>query len=120
MSTRSTAAKILSSLTCALFTVVSTSDMMGQVQEKKDLGEFIVLIQTTEGNGIEMKCKEGCAWKTLTYKSSDESRIQAIDEYGMADLGEVEPRKSAKLADFLFTIQRTDNGVLLKAMEGTA
>ncbi|MDD3739519.1 MAG: hypothetical protein PHP31_09540, partial [Lentimicrobiaceae bacterium] len=45
---------------------------------------------------------------------------QAIDEYGMTKLGEVSDKKDPELADYLFTISETEDGVILKGIEGTA
>jgi len=47
-------------------------------------------------------------------------RPQAIDEYGMTDLDNVSSNKDSNLADFLFTITRTDKGIEFKGLEGTA
>jgi hypothetical protein len=43
-----------------------------------------------------------------------------VDEYGMTELKNVSENKDEKLADFLFTITKTENGIELKGIEGTA
>ncbi|MBP6398465.1 MAG: hypothetical protein KA340_11325 [Saprospiraceae bacterium] len=45
---------------------------------------------------------------------------QAIDEYGMTHPDYVSTEKDVQLADYLFTIVKTKNGVLLMGKEGTA
>ena len=120
MKTTSRTFRFLSYLSFALLTMVSASDMIAQVQTKTELGEFIVLVQTTNSNEIKMKCEQGCAWKTLAYKLSEKSKVQAIDEYGIAELEKENPGEDSELTDFLFTIRRNDNGVELKGKEGTA
>jgi hypothetical protein len=47
-------------------------------------------------------------------------QTQAIVEYGMTELNKVSSKKDSNLADFLFTITKTDSGIKLKGIEGTA
>jgi hypothetical protein len=62
---------------------------------------------------------EGSAWTELSFTLKPYVP-QAIDEYGMADLGQQSIEKDPKFADFLFTIMKTEKGILLKGLEGTA
>jgi hypothetical protein len=88
--------------------------------EKKsdDLKDFVIVVEKTK-NGIKMKSIKGSAWVDLTFSIIND-RSQAIDEYGMAKLEDVSSDKDPLLADFLFTITKTENGIVLKGMEGTA
>ena len=52
--------------------------------------------------------------------SLNNERPQAIDEYGMTELNKSTSNKDANLADFLFTITKTKNGVELKGINGTS
>ena len=61
----------------------------------------------------------GSAWLDLSF-SLNNDRPQAVDEYGMTELKNVSENKDEKLADFLFTITKTENGIELKGIEGTA
>ncbi len=45
---------------------------------------------------------------------------QAIDQYGMPELGKASSGNNSKLADFLFTIAKTEQGFVLKGIDGTA
>ena len=67
-----------------------------------------------------MECTEGCAWKTLSFRLSDDSEPQAIDEYGMTFLEKADQEENADLSNFLFTIERKGNKLFFKGIEGTA
>ncbi len=98
-----------------LFVVTITPS---NAQEKGDISDFKILIESTS-NGIKMKSAQGSAWIDLSF-SLNKNKSQAVDEFGMTRLNQVSPNKDDKLADFLFTITKTKNGVELKGLEGTA
>ena len=45
---------------------------------------------------------------------------QAIDEYGMTFVNNTSTKTDDKLADFTFTITKTDDLIFLKSVKGTA
>ncbi len=88
-------------------------------QEKMDkLKEFKIIVEKTD-NGIKMKSEKGSAWIDLSF-SLNNYRPQPVDEYGMTELKNVSKKKDENLADFLFTITKSENGIELKGIEGTA
>lgn len=96
-----------------------TTTLNMRAQEKQTaLKSFKIIIEKTE-KGIKLKSTEGSAWIDLSF-SLNNNQPQAVDEYGMADLKNVSKDKDKALADFLFTITKTDNGIALKGLEGTA
>ena len=88
-----------------------------------ELKDFQIVIDqfNVDSNKINLICNEGCAWKTLSFSLSELNIIQKVDEYGMVNSDE-ESKKSDnnELSEFLFTIRKTDNGVYLQGLEGTA
>lgn len=112
--------KFLQFLFLAVFMLSSAFKSVAQESSESDLDKFLVTIQASDTNEIKMECKEGCAWKTLTYKLSGMSGVQAIDEYGMTNLSDDRQEKDNDLSMFLFTIERTENGLNLKGLYGTA
>ena len=66
-----------------------------------------------------MQGVKGSVWTNLSFDLNND-RPQAIDEYGMTALGKVSKDKDSNLTDFLFTVTRTKDGILLKGIEGTA
>lgn len=105
-------------LIIVLFVLTSSSELVAQEDKSTDLKDFNVVVEKTE-NGIKMQSVQGSAWIDLSF-SLNNNRPQAIDEYGMTDLKAVSSNKDSNLADFLFTITKTENGVELKGIEGTA
>lgn len=106
-----------STLLMAIFFLTATSELIAQ-EKKAELKDFKVIVEKTD-NGIKIKSIEGSAWIDLSF-SLNNYRPQAIDEYGMTKLGNVSENKDKNLADFLFTIIKTENGIELKGIEGTA
>lgn len=105
-------------LLIVLFVLTASSELVAQEDKSTDLKDFKVVVEKTE-NGIKMQSVQGSAWIDLSF-SLNNNRPQAIDEYGMTDLKTVSSNKDSNLADFLFTITKTENGVELKGIEGTA
>jgi len=102
----------------AVFVFIASSELIAQEKKSADLKNFKVVLDKTE-NGIKMRSVEGSAWIDLSF-SLNNDRPQAIDEYGMTDLDKVSSNKDSNLADFLFTVTKTENGIELKGIEGTA
>lgn len=93
-------------------------ELTAQENKAADLKDFKVIIEKTD-DGIKIQSVAGSAWRNLSF-SLNNYRPQAVDEYGMTELDEVSARVDDNLADFLFTITRTVNGIELKGIEGTA
>ena len=107
----------IATLIMTLFLLTGTSELIAQ-EKMTELKEFKVIVEKTD-NGIKMKSENGSAWIDLSF-SINNYRPQAVDEYGMTELKSVSENKDKNLADFLFTITKTENGIELKGIEGTA
>ncbi len=117
--------KTISNLTLTLFKLLlisfifaGSNCLMAQGVKSGDLQDFKLVVENTK-TGFNMQSIEGTAWKNLSFNLSND-QAQAIDEYGMTDLEQVNPKKDTNLADFLFSITKTNKGVELKGIEGTA
>lgn len=106
-----------STLLIMLFFLTTTSVLIAQ-EKKADLKDFKIIVEKTE-TGIKMKSVEGSAWIDLSF-SLNNNQLQAVDEFGMTELKTVSKKYDKNLADFLFTITKTKNGIELKGIEGTA
>ena len=80
--------------------------------------KFLILVETTD-DGIKLTCEEGCAWKGLSFTLA-RYNPQAIDQNGMSSLSREKTLPDSTLANFLFTIQKTNDGVSFEGSEGTA
>lgn len=101
-------------MTCFLL-ILST---IGKAQEtRKALNDFKITIEKN-GNEIIMKCSEGCAWIDLTYENKKE--FQAINESGMTEIKGDQSEAKENSSKFLITISKSDNGISLKGLKGTA
>lgn len=103
-------------LILALLFLTTTSHLIAQ-EKKADLKDFKIIVENTD-NGVKMKSNKGSAWIDLSLNLNDQP--QAVDEYGMTELKDVSENKDKNLADFLFTITKTESGIQLKGIEGTA
>jgi hypothetical protein len=118
MTTRLNLQPVLFTLfTTALILSLSFS-LPAQDTANAELKDFKITIERTQ-EGVQLECKEGCAWKSLSF-SANGDKPQAVDEYGMTDLNKNPSQKDSNLADFLFTVAKTDKGISLQGMEGTA
>lgn len=105
-------------LLIAVFIFTANSELIAQDKKSSILKDFKVIVEKTE-NGIKMQSIQGCAWIDLSFSLNNDG-LQAVDEYGMTKLGKVSSDKDSNLSDFLFTIKKTENGIVLKGIEGTA
>jgi hypothetical protein len=116
-----TKSKIEKLLIIALINLCLMTVSIASIAQKKisaKLKEFKIKIEKTD-NGLKMHSDKGCAWTDLSFSLSN-NQSQVIDEYGMTQLGKVATNKDPKLADFLFTITKTKEGITLTSIEGTA
>jgi hypothetical protein len=117
MKTKLTFRKPFSTMIMALLLLAATSELIAQ-EKTTELKDFKIIVEKTD-NGIKMKSEKGSAWVDLSF-SLNKYRPQAVDEYGMTELENVSENKDENIADFLFTITKTKNGIELKGIEGTA
>lgn len=117
MKTKMNFKRPFSMILMGLLFLTATSGLIAQ-EKKAELKDFKVIVEKTD-NGIKMKSEKGSAWIDLSF-SLENDQPQAVDEYGMTELKNISENKDEKLADFLFTITKTENGIEIKGIEGTA
>jgi hypothetical protein len=110
--------KLTTNLLITVFILSASSELIAQEKKSGDLKSFKVIVENTE-NGIKMQSIEGSAWINLSFSIKND-QPQAIDEYGLTELEKISSKKDTNLADFLFTITKTEQGIVLKGIEGTA
>ncbi len=103
----------------ALLMVGTSSRTAAQEDVYIKVARFSILVETS-GDEIQLTCYDGCAWKQLSFSSSITNDPQAVDQYGMTTLPGNLVKRDSLLSDFLFTIQRTQEGVSLEGKIGTA
>ena len=92
--------------------------LFAQEKESPELEEFAIAL-TKSNNGVKMQGLKGTAWIDLSFTLKNDVP-QAVNQYGMTTLDKVAAEQDPALADFLFTITRTDRGFELKGLAGTA
>ena len=117
MKTKMNFKRPFSMILIALLFLTATSELIAQ-EKTTELKEFKIIVEKTD-NVIKMKSEKGSAWIDLSFTLNND-RPQAVDEYGMNELITVSKNKDEKLTDFLFTIIKTEEGIELKGIEGTA
>jgi hypothetical protein len=118
MKTKSITKRFLTTTLTALFVMTVSSKSIAQEQGNVDFKDFKITIERTD-NGFKMQSDKGSAWIDLGFSLAN-NKPQAIDEYGMTQLGKVTTNKDPKLSDYLFTITKTKDGITLTGIEGTA
>ncbi len=100
------------------FIIGASNAVFSQVNFEAETSKFLILIETTE-NGVKFTSQKGCAWKELTF-TLNQDKPQAIDQYGMTSLNKDKPTEDKNLANFLFIIKKTKEGISLDGKGGTA
>ncbi|MCP4484554.1 MAG: hypothetical protein GY823_08350 [Flavobacteriaceae bacterium] len=118
MKTKLTTNKTIVNLIIVALFLGASSVITAQEKKSIDLKDFKIIVEKTD-NGLKMKSLEGSAWIDLSFNLQNDQQ-QAIDEYGMTELNEVSSNKDSNPADFLFIITKTNSGIKLKGIEGTA
>ncbi|MDX1471663.1 MAG: hypothetical protein R3213_09225 [Flavobacteriaceae bacterium] len=103
-----------------LIIFVSCNKKLSPQTSEVQIGDFLIFVEKSNDDRITLYCKEGCAWKELSYALPIGKRLQAIDEFGMTNAQKPTPIKDKTLSNFLFTLQTTDSGIYLEGIEGTA
>lgn len=87
------------------------------------LFSFLITVETTS-KGVQLTCKEGCDWKELSFASYEElngERVYGtaiVDQKGVSVPVQDDEIIEGQNTDFLFKIQRTEEGVSLKGIKG--
>jgi|688.fasta_scaffold16494_17 hypothetical protein len=105
--------RISSLLLLSFLFLLSTTSVKAQEEKRPAIADFHITIQNTP-NGIALTSSKGSAWVTLEF-TLPYDKPQTINEYGMAD-----PVKGLENGSYLFTITRTQSGIKLKGLQGTA
>ncbi|MEZ5044664.1 MAG: hypothetical protein R2828_32510 [Saprospiraceae bacterium] len=101
----------------ATWLLLTLNTALNAQKANEELKDFKITIERSD-NEIIMKCSEGCAWLDLTYENKDE--FQAINEFGMTEIKEDQSDNNENLPKLLITVAKTDNGISLKGLKGTA
>jgi hypothetical protein len=117
MKTKLESARLYAIMLMALFLTTWSIEVLAQEQEAAAVPQFKITIERTD-NGLRLQSQQGSAWKELSFSLSD-NQVQAVDEFGMAEPEESNAARDNSYADYLFTITKTKDGLLLTGMEGT-
>ncbi|WP_373075733.1 hypothetical protein [Zeaxanthinibacter enoshimensis] len=104
----------LSGVVCLLI----ASHSLAQEQAATDLEDFKVIVQKSP-TGISLQGVQGTAWSDLAVRLNN-YQPQTIDEFGIIDIDRASSGKDPELADFLFSIRKTETGIELIGLAGTA
>jgi bla regulator protein BlaR1 len=109
---------IFSTKSVAQEPVKPVQQAISQTDSTPELTKFLILVETTD-DGIILTSEQGCAFKKLTFTLKDDN-TQAVDQFGMSSLNRDKTVKNSNLANFLFTIKKTKEGLSFEGIEGTA
>ena len=71
------------------------------------------------GDSIKLRCMEGCAWRELSFVKPFDLSGQSINQFGMTKVGHLNHlRQDNKLADFMITVKRTGDQLIVKGNSG--
>ncbi|RZK16199.1 MAG: hypothetical protein EOO43_14755 [Flavobacterium sp.] len=118
MKTKLTFTSLLTKLLFATFFLTLCTELTAQNQGSSNMKDFKITLEKTD-NGLKLQSLKGSAWINLSF-SLPNDKPQTIDEYGMTTLDKVSTNIDASLADYLFTVTKTKDGIKLIGLAGTA
>jgi len=98
---------------------VISGTVLAKNADSVGFSEFSILIETTKTE-IRLSCTVGCAWEGLSFSDTVYPAPQAIDRAGMASLTPGGDGPQSGPGAFMFTIVRSDHGISLEGILGTA
>jgi hypothetical protein len=104
----------------SLLVLLGVSDMLfSKTDVSSDPEGFLILLETTD-NEIKLTGWQGCAFRELNYALKDSVK-RTVDQYGKVNLVRFSTKGIPKegLANFQFTVMRTEEGFYLKGIHGT-
>jgi hypothetical protein len=110
--------KIYTFVFVCLTSFAFTGALFSQEKHDKKHSDFLIVVENTE-EGITLAGINGTAWTKLSF-TSKKYQPKMIDEYGSTSLANMNKEKHRNLANFLFTIEKTENGISLVGMDGTS
>ena len=92
-----------------------------RAQENVRIPEYtkFKMVVDIKGDTVKLKCLKGCAWKELSFVQPYALKGQAINEYGMTVVDNLNVLKQGDdYADFLLTIKRNANELVISGLKG--
>jgi len=90
-----------------------------QENKRRPIYEHFKIKVTLIGDTVKLSCKEGCAWQELSFSKPYALRGQAINQYGMTKVGNLNLlKKDDEFADFLLTINHQGDQLIIKGNKG--
>lgn len=102
----------------AFFVLIFIPVINAQENSSPALKDFRIIIEKTEA-GLSLESTKGSAWNELHFDVLPYKTL-TIDEYGQTEPDKKTKKKDPKLADYLFTIIKTKDGISLTGLKGTA
>ena len=102
----------------SLIVMVSIACQSAGYNQTSDIPKFKLIVEPTD-TGIKLQSIEGSAWTELTF-SLPAFKEQYVNQFGMTDASENQTDEANNLANYLIAISKTETGITLKGIAGTA
>lgn len=102
----------------AMLTLAANNSLEAQQIKKPEAKNFKIMKEKT-ADGLKMQSAGGCAWVNLSFDNNN-YQPRYINEFGLTDPANTPSENDPNLAHFLFLIQKTEKGIALKGVNGTA
>ena len=110
--------KLGKSLHVLLFAAIFISVSHAQEKSNAEFKDFKITIENTE-KGLNLVSTKGSAWNELHFEVLPYKPL-TIDAYDETEPNKRKKKKKAELADYIFTIIKTKDGISLTGLKGTA
>lgn len=96
--------------------VMSTSPLSGNILGSHLLKADFVFFAKRTDEGVALTCKEGCAWKSLSWTCPESSTCK----WGLDSMGMFSPSSGSSKEGFQILIRAADDGGVLTCEHGCA
>lgn len=102
-----------------IFMILLTSHSCFAQKEKLEKVTPFEIYVTQTKTGIDLVCEQGCAWQRLTFNTPSKYKPQGVNQLGMTKVNDSTSERDEN-NNFVFTIEKTNEGMSLSGLEGTA
>lgn len=114
---KNTRQKLIFTISLSILFMIGASNSLF-AQKRLESNKFLILIETVN-DSIKLTAPQGCSFKELNFSLKTDTN-QNIDQHGMTPSEKNSTIKDGTLANFLFTIKKTKDGLSLEGLKGTS
>ncbi|WP_281636724.1 hypothetical protein [Flavobacterium marginilacus] len=114
---KNTRQKLIFTIALSLIFMIGASNSLF-AQKRLESNKFLILIETTN-DSIKLTSRLGCSFNELKFTLKTDDK-KSVDQHGINPAEKNSTTKTGPLANFLFTIKKTEDGLSFEGIKGTS